>query len=64
MQQVTPSFATFFLASGSSYALPIAIPNNPNLAGLRVYGQSLAFANQNQFGAIVSNGLEIGINTH
>jgi hypothetical protein len=65
LQLITPTFSTFFLAAGSSHALPIGIPNNPNLTGLRVYGQSLAFASQqNQFGAIVSNGLEIGINVH
>ena len=42
--------------------MPVSIPNNPALAGLHVYSQSLTFtAGYNPLGIVFSNGLNLGL---
>lgn len=61
-QYVSPIYTGLFLVGGPSSSSPLNIPNNPGLAGLHVYSQSLAFtAGYNTLGIVFSNGLNLGL---
>ncbi|MCB9880007.1 MAG: hypothetical protein H6835_20640, partial [Planctomycetes bacterium] len=48
--------------SGSTASLPFSIPGDPGLNGAHVFGQVLTLTpGVNPFGALTSNGLDLGI---
>ena len=52
-----------FVPTGSSFNVPLPIPNNSNLAGIRLNAQSLTFSTGfNPLGILTSNGIELLIN--
>jgi len=62
-QHVGVSASAVFLPSGNTGTIPFAIPNNPGLAGVRVFAQSLALTpSVNPLGVVTSNGLDLLLN--
>ncbi len=62
-QHVGVSATTAFLPTSGSGSVPTTIPNSPALAGVRVFGQSIAVdPTINALGAITSNGIELLVN--
>jgi len=50
------------LPSGNTASRPFTVPNDPAFMGLHVYSQSVtATPGVNPFGALTSNGLDLGI---
>ena len=62
-QLVSPDTTVVFVSAGaSSYSQPFAIPNSPGYVGLVLYVQSAAFTSGlNSLGAVMSNGLALGV---
>lgn len=62
-QHVGVSATAAYLPTNGTGTLPVAIPNSPNLAGVRFFAQSLALdPSINALGAITSNGLDLLMN--
>ncbi len=62
-QHVGVSATTAFLPTGGTGTVPLAIPNSAALAGVRVFGQSLALdPTVNALGLVTSNGLDVLVN--
>ncbi|HEX6811709.1 MAG TPA: hypothetical protein VF384_08815 [Planctomycetota bacterium] len=53
------------LATGSTFASPLAIPSSGALTGFQLLATGLALGPSipNSFGGITSNGLELGVGT-
>ena len=62
-QLVSPDTTVVFVSAGAaSYSQPFSIPNSPGYVGLVLYVQSAAFTSGlNSLGAVMSNGLSLGV---
>jgi hypothetical protein len=59
-QYVGLDFTSIFTVSGSSASMPLSVPNNAALAGVRVQTQSATFTpGLNPLGVLSSNGLTL-----
>jgi hypothetical protein len=59
-QYVGLDFTNIFVVSGTSASVPLGVPNNPALAGVRVQCQSATFSSGlNALGVLASNGLTL-----
>ena len=59
---VNPVAKSLFLVGGSTASMPLSVPNNPALAGVHVYSQSMTFSSGfNTLGVVFSNGLNLGL---
>ncbi|GAB4162476.1 MAG: hypothetical protein Fur0037_28660 [Planctomycetota bacterium] len=59
-QYITPAFSTAFAVTGPSVSTPLAIPNNPALAGVRLVSQSVSLSpGINAMGIAFTNGMHL-----